>query len=86
MDGRLRPFKRGAFELAVRQGVPVLPIVVEGTGDALPKAGLMLNSGRHDIRIRVLPEISPESFADLSAEQLADDVRELFKRELGQDD
>src|SRR5256712_5695173 len=30
-DGRLQPFKPGAFTIAQRTGVPILPIVVEGT-------------------------------------------------------
>ena len=47
-DGALRPFKDGAFDLALRTGVPVLPIVVRGTGDALPRRGFVLR-GRHPI-------------------------------------
>lgn len=57
-DGRLKPFKDGAFELAVRTGLPVLPIVVGGTGDALPARGFVLQ-GRHPITLTVLPPIPP---------------------------
>ena len=85
MDGKLRAFKHGAFTLAKRLDAPILPIVVEGTGNALPKAGLVLNAGRHPISIRVLPEIKPEEFPEGDAGVLARHVRELFKRELGQD-
>jgi 1-acyl-sn-glycerol-3-phosphate acyltransferase len=81
-DGRLRPFKHGAFTLAKRMSVPILPIVVEGTGGALPKAGFVLNRGRHDISIRVLPEIPAERFADASVDQIMADVRELYLGEL----
>jgi 1-acyl-sn-glycerol-3-phosphate acyltransferase len=84
-DGLLRPFKRGAFAIAKKMGVPILPIVVDGTGGALPKAGLVLNRGRHEITIRVLPEIPPEDFAD-TTDELATQLRDLFKHELGQDD
>ncbi len=82
-DGRLRPFKHGAFTLAKRLGVPVLPIVVEGTGSALPKAGLVLR-GRHPITVRVLDEIPPEAFPEGSPEKLTELVRERFKRELNE--
>jgi 1-acyl-sn-glycerol-3-phosphate acyltransferase len=36
-DGRLLPFKSGAFRLAIETGVPVLPIAVNGTGGGMPK-------------------------------------------------
>src|SRR5262245_55975685 len=40
--GHLRAFKTGAFELAKRAQRPILPLVIEGTGDALPKRGFVL--------------------------------------------
>ena len=83
-DGKLRSFKHGAFTLALRKKVPILPIVVEGTGNALPKAGFVLNRGRHHITLRILPEIPVEQFPDGGVEELAEHVRDLFKRELGQ--
>jgi 1-acyl-sn-glycerol-3-phosphate acyltransferase len=83
LDGRLRPFKHGAFTLAQRMRVPLLPIVLEGTGNALPKRGFVLQ-GRHAIRIRVLEEIPHEAFADTPVEKLAEEVRLRFAAELGQ--
>ena len=52
-DGRLKAFKHGAFTLAKRAKVAILPIVIEGTSEALPKRGFLLH-GRHDIQIRIL--------------------------------
>jgi len=80
-DGHLKAFKHGAFTLALRGRVPLLPIVVEGTSNALPKRGFILQ-GRHAISVRVLPEIPYESFADQSVEELTAQVHELFRREL----
>lgn len=82
-DGQLRPFKHGAFTLAQRTRAPVLPIVVHGTAQALPKRGFVLQ-GRHDIRIRVLDEIPYAAFADCSVEALTDRVRQRIALELGQ--
>jgi 1-acyl-sn-glycerol-3-phosphate acyltransferase len=82
-DGRLQHFKPGAFELARRARVPLLPIVIEGTHDALPKRGFVLQ-GRHTIRVRVLDEIPYASFAEKPLEALVDEVRALFARELGE--
>jgi 1-acyl-sn-glycerol-3-phosphate acyltransferase len=76
-DGRLRAFKSGAFQLAKATGRPILPIVVSGTARALPKRGFVLQ-GRHRIRVCVLDEIPPESFAAESPEELALRVQALI--------
>lgn len=81
--GRMRPFKPGAFELALRTRSPIQPILIRGTGDALPKRGFVLQ-GRHPIRVTVLDPIPPESFADLSPEQLADTIRSQMEKALDQ--
>ena len=82
-DGRLKPFKHGAFTLAKTVRAPLLPIVVEGTADALPKRGFVLQ-GRHHIRVRVLPEIAYERFADTGVPELTEQVHALFAAELGE--
>jgi 1-acyl-sn-glycerol-3-phosphate acyltransferase len=82
-DGRLRPFKHGAFTLAARAGVPILPIVIEGTAHALPKHGFVIR-GHHAIRVRVLEPIPVERIADRPVEDVATEVRALFARELGE--
>ncbi|TMA59335.1 MAG: 1-acyl-sn-glycerol-3-phosphate acyltransferase [Deltaproteobacteria bacterium] len=82
-DGRLKAFKAGAFVLAQRARVPLLPIVVEGTACALPKHGFVLR-GRHAIRIRVLDEIAFTSFAEKPIDRLVAEVHDVFSRELGE--
>ncbi len=37
LDGEIRNFKMGAFKAAKDAGVPVLPVVIDGTWDAVPK-------------------------------------------------
>jgi 1-acyl-sn-glycerol-3-phosphate acyltransferase len=80
-DGKLRPFKPGAFQIALKMGAPILPIVLEGTGNALPKRGFVLR-GRHPITVRVLEEIPHERFAGAPPEKVADEVRQIYLREL----
>jgi 1-acyl-sn-glycerol-3-phosphate acyltransferase len=81
-DGHLRAFKPGAFTLAQRAAVPILPIVVEGTAAALPKRGFVLR-GRHQIRVRVLDEIDCRTFAEKPADLVAEEVHERFTVALG---
>ena len=35
-DGRILPFKKGPFVVAIESGVPIVPVVVHGSGDILP--------------------------------------------------
>jgi 1-acyl-sn-glycerol-3-phosphate acyltransferase len=63
-------FKRGAFQLALQANVPILPVLIDGTGGILPKHGLIFGSG-HQIRIRVLDPINPATFGMDSPENLA---------------
>ncbi len=79
--GELRPFKVGAFLLAKKLRVPILPIMIDGTKNALPKHSLSFH-GKHSIRVKVLPEIEPDAFTDKSPEQLAEYVRELIEGSL----
>ena len=62
-DGHLQPFKLGAFRLAAEAGVPVIPIAVSGTSEALPKAGLVM-TGRMEARVQVLEPIPASSDSD----------------------
>ncbi|GAA2624702.1 hypothetical protein GCM10010436_32000 [Paractinoplanes durhamensis] len=65
-DGALQPFKDGAFDLAVRHGVPVFPIAVHGTRQALPRHGVILREHIR-ARIEVLPPLAPTDFPDVYA-------------------
>lgn len=56
--GQLQPFKHGAFFLAKKAGVPVVPIVLHNVKDALPNGGLLIRPAT--IRVTVLPPLRPE--------------------------
>jgi 1-acyl-sn-glycerol-3-phosphate acyltransferase len=61
VDGEIGFFKRGAFQLAINAHVPILPIVVDGSGGVLPKHQLIFTTG-HKIRIKVYDPVPPDSF------------------------
>ncbi|MDH3393195.1 MAG: 1-acyl-sn-glycerol-3-phosphate acyltransferase [Desulfobulbaceae bacterium] len=50
-DGKLLPFKSGTMVLAIKAGVPVVPMAIVGTHAILPKGRLLAKSGRVVIRI-----------------------------------
>lgn len=84
-DGRLRRFKPGAFEVALKARAPILPLVIRGTGDALPKRGFILR-GRHRMHVEVLEPVPYEAFSGMSVESLQQHIRALIAEALSQTD
>jgi 1-acyl-sn-glycerol-3-phosphate acyltransferase len=80
-DGRLLPFKRGAFLLAIEERVPLVPVMIQGTSDLVIEDGPWFNP-RCSIRVSVLPPIEPAQLGD-SEKDLMERVRRLFESRLG---
>ena len=72
LDGRLLPFKRGAFKLAKELQLPILPVTIIGSHDILPAKTLNLFPGSMDIIIH--PPIAVD--ANTSEESLITQARE----------
>lgn len=49
-DGRLLPFKRGVFVMAIRSGVPIVPMVAIGVNRLMPKGTWKIKAGRVLVR------------------------------------
>jgi len=80
-DKEIGFFKRGAFQLALQANVPILPVIIDGTGGILPKHGLIFGSGHH-IFIRVLDPVLPGSFNTENVEDLALKFNTIMASEL----
>ncbi|MCX6325489.1 MAG: lysophospholipid acyltransferase family protein [Bacteroidia bacterium] len=83
MDKEIGFYKRGAFQLAIQADVPILPVLIDGTGGILPKHGLVFGSG-HQISIRVLDPILPVSFLTANPDELAQRISSMMKKELAE--
>jgi 1-acyl-sn-glycerol-3-phosphate acyltransferase len=59
-DGRMHRFHKGAFELAVRTGSDVLPVLLSNTQACTPRGAFWV--GDHRVVIRVLPRVTPQTF------------------------
>lgn len=80
-DGKVGFFRRGAFELAIRANVSLLPVVIDGTGGILPKHSLIFRNG-HRIIIRVLDPVEPASFGTDNPDLLAARFQEIIAEAL----
>ena len=71
-DGRLRPFKKGAFRVATSQKLPILPVTIIGTRDIQKPKSLIIFPGK--IRMVIHPAIEVDGSEDAEA------IRNLMNR------
>src|SRR5579875_833169 len=64
-DGRLLPFRKGAFFLAQETGAPIVPVVIHGTATMMSKGSLKITPGAAVVQF--LPARTPREFASREA-------------------
>lgn len=74
-DGRLLPFKKGPFHLAMESGVPIVPITLLGTHEIWPKGEFAVHPGTATVIFH--EPIDPFAYTDQDA--LVDAVRERIR-------
>lgn len=75
-DGEMLDFKTGAFRIAIQAGVPILPIALNGTREALVKHNW--RCGAADAEIRVLDPISTEGLTKKDSKELCEKTRDII--------
>lgn len=75
--GDMREFKDGAFRLAIETQLPILPLVVSGTRNALRKHDWRF--GRADAEVRVLAPVPTEGLTLEDLDELRDGVRTMIE-------
>jgi len=77
-DGKMRPFKRGAFSLAARSGAPIVPVTINGSFRILPKGSFRINAGY--IELVIHPPIMQGMMDEPALRQKVEDsVKESYK-------
>lgn len=80
-DRHVLPFNEGPFRLAIREQVPILPLVVDGSGAALPRNSWIFGKTQ-DIYLRVLEAVSVDGWDIKQVATLRDAVRQRIVDEL----
>jgi 1-acyl-sn-glycerol-3-phosphate acyltransferase len=83
-DGRVNRFSDGAFRLAIKEGVPVIPIVIEGTQEALPKHSIWFQPNPDEMRVRVLDPVGTSAYTPDDARDLQREVRARIVAQLAE--
>jgi 1-acyl-sn-glycerol-3-phosphate acyltransferase len=83
-DYHLRPFKKGPFVLAIASQAPIIPTIVYGTREIMPKGSFLIRSG--DVHIHFLEPIPTEHYTyedrarlmETVWSRMADEMRRLY--------
>ncbi len=78
LSGQIGKFKTGAFQLAIRNDKPLLPVLIDGAGAIMPKKGGIIFRNKRLVRLRVLDPIFPGQFGTGDPEELAARVEKLM--------
>jgi putative phosphoserine phosphatase/1-acylglycerol-3-phosphate O-acyltransferase len=76
----LGKFKKGAFHLAIKGGVPIVPIVIKNAYMAMPKGSKMFTPTH--IEVVVLDPVDTSEWRTKNIDNYVDEVRNLFLKEL----
>lgn len=72
---QMNEFQNGAFKLAIKEKRPILPIVIDGTRDAIPRGSWIFTRKVYG-KLHVLPAIDTTTFKANEFERLKNQVRE----------
>lgn len=77
--GDMKEFQNGAFKLAIKEGVPVLPVAIRGTHNTLPKGSWLFNTNII-LRLKVLPAIDVSGYSPADFASLRDKARQAINK------
>ena len=73
-DGRMKRFSLGAFDLAIKKNIPILPLVIDGTQDCLPKKDWVFTTDAY-VTLKVLDPIITDNLTEDDSIKLMEHVR-----------
>lgn len=77
VDGKLKPFKKGVFFMALEAGVAIAPVVINDTWRVISKGAPACTPG--DIYVDVLPPVETLGYSRETIEELVERVREIIQ-------
>ena len=77
-DSNIKPFKKGAFYMAIKSGVPITPISIIGSGEIMSKRSLKVNPGK--ITMVIDKPIEVKDYSIESRDELITKVRDAIVR------
>jgi 1-acyl-sn-glycerol-3-phosphate acyltransferase len=82
-NGEIQNFKDGAFIMAQNTGTSILPVLIDGTAEAIPKNELFFKKLTF-IRVKILDPVDISAFGEISVKGLNVKVREIMVKGLAE--
>jgi len=80
VDGVMKPFKKGAFKMALDLGLPILPVTISGTRKILPKGSIDLRPG--GVTMTIHKPVSVKNYTEETITDLMDKTRAVMNSTL----
>ena len=81
-DGSLRPFKRGAFQLADEVDLPLLPVTINGSFSVLPRSSGFNFVTWHPLTLTIHPPVCMDGHGADAERKAMEDVRTVIEQRL----
>jgi len=72
-DGTVGPFKAGGLRLALKAGVPIVPVSISGSKNIMPKGSSLIRSA--SVNVTISPPLMPDEFKAMDSVRIAEKVR-----------
>lgn len=80
LDGKMGPFKKGAFHIAIQAQAPICPVLIQGAFELMPKGTLLPRAGT--VRIEFLSEAPTQGLTEKDLDALLETVRQKMQAHL----
>jgi 1-acyl-sn-glycerol-3-phosphate acyltransferase len=80
-NGKLNRFAAGAFDLAISEGIPILPMVIDGTQNTLPKKSWKFGVAKQ-IKLKILDPVDTSSYTREDIKNVSKLVRSRIAEQL----
>ena len=75
-DGVVGVFKAGSLRLAMKSGVPIVPVSISGSKEIMPKGSSIIKSA--SVNVIISPPLMHEEFEGMDSRQIAEKVRNII--------
>jgi 1-acyl-sn-glycerol-3-phosphate acyltransferase len=79
--GKLQPFRRGGFFLAVESRAAIVPVTIRGTFELMPKGQFFVKKG--NVQVSFLEPVEVGTYGRENVSELMDKIHRIFERALG---
>ncbi len=80
LDGKLQPFKKGAFLIALKAGVPIIPISISGSEKIMPPKTFRINPGQ--VKVVIGNAIPVQNYRIRHISDLMNDAYQIISNNL----